>query len=409
MLAPRCNEEAESIPMDSFRPTAQLKLSITSRCNNACDICFRKNQQSRLPAATLGMDTLRDLLSQGAAMGFLGAYWTGGEPLLEYGNLLELIAFASSKGMVSSLATNAGPLGAFGDYKAMNRELFASAGTYPLSCDEMVGALARAGLVRVFLSLDDSHNSLSEVEPTVAHKVPTAVAAEAIAACLRAGFGHPHATQAIGHRLRVSATAGGRRKIPTRAVVEDTMRRAQLQPSGSRWYSRADGRVLVKLRETSAIGAARALAPSCVDRKGRDELFAIRCQNFRQAKDAYDGGRYHRDLHVDHTGTVYLCGAGMFPLGSVYQSSLQQIVSAVATGRGQGAFEQSVAVFHRLFKLSTINDVGNRAVGEALRLVHLEEPSLLRHVACEGSACTALGTDAVVQSAFIRAFDRAHG
>ena len=58
-----------------FRPNAQLKIAIISSCTNNCPICFRNTRcQDRTQSGELCYDEIADIIDQGAAIGFVGAY-----------------------------------------------------------------------------------------------------------------------------------------------------------------------------------------------------------------------------------------------------------------------------------------------------------------------------------------------
>jgi hypothetical protein len=316
--------------------------------------------------------------------------------------------------MVSTVVTNAGPLGATGRYRELNADLLARGGTLELAPDAMACQLRAAGVERLYLSVDLSHNSLEGAEPITPTKVPTSAVASALRALLDHGYGRPHPLEPIGHGVRLSVTANGPWATPSRAVVEDVMRRTGLwavgrDRAGLEWFEGERGSVPVKWLPTSAIGSARDLPDELLDRRSGPGLFSLRCAIFKPRRDAYDGGRYHGDLCVDPDGTVSACGNGMYPIGNVYDSGIGDIIEAVNRGRGPGKYERSVAVLHRLLRLSRESRVGELAIGAALRLVGDEAPELLQHVRTEGGACTALGRDPRVGDAFIAAFDRRYG
>jgi hypothetical protein len=398
-----------------FRPNAQLKIAVTSLCVNDCPICFRDTRRrSNFRRADLPLEVICSALEAGGRRGFAGVYWTGGEPLLRYGELLELMGFARARGLVSTVVTNGGPLGAWGPYRELNAELLERGGTLGLTPEQMVAQMRAAGLGRVYLSVDRSHNSLDGAEPTTPTRVPTSVAARALRALLDHGFGRPHPLEAIGHGVRLSMTASGAWAAPSQAIVDDVMRRAGLSAvdggrGGLAWFEGAGGRVAVKRLQTSAIGPARDLPEELLDQRAGAALFALRCAIFKPRRDAFDGGCYHGDLSVDLDGTVSACGNGMYPIGNLHDATIDDIIRDVNSGRSGGMHERSVAVFHRLLRLSREEDVGDLAIGEALRMVGDVAPELLGSLRTEGGACTALGRDPQVGDAFISAFDRRFG
>lgn len=138
-----------------FSPTSQLKISLTPDCNNNCRICLNETTRSTNGQKDkLSEDTICTLIDQGAELNMVGTYFTGGEPLLEYENLLYLLRYSRQKGMIPTVVTNGGPIGAHQRYEDLNAELFQRAGLYNLDAAYIARSLKKAGLKRIYFSID---------------------------------------------------------------------------------------------------------------------------------------------------------------------------------------------------------------------------------------------------------------
>lgn len=391
--------------MTLYKPTAQLKIALTGRCTNDCAICFndtrRRDNASR---SDLPVAQIRDAITAAAEMGLSGVYWTGGEPLLRYTDMVELTRHAKSVGLPASMVTNAAPLGAYGAYREKNETLLREAGTWDLSPEQMVEELRDAGLTRVFLSVDNSHNTDQDPERAPANRVPTKVVSRALDALLDGGFGHRSEQEFIGHRLRISVTGNGEWRGPSERMLADVLRTTGLTEETPNRFADLRGSVQIKFLETANVGAALVLPSRLLEKRTGKGLFGIRCGNMEKRADAYDGGRHHQDLSINHEGTVSLCGNFMYPIGRVQETSLDTMVGDVNRGSSTGSHATTVAVLHRLFRIS--DDHGASAIGEAFRIIHDEDPELLRGLSTEGGACHALGRDPELGQRFVDAFDR---
>ncbi len=392
-----------------FDPTAQLKISLTPDCNNNCAICLNETTRSENGQRTgLSLKVIRELIDEAATLGMVGTYWTGGEPLLEYENLLSLIEYSCEKGLVPTVVTNGGLIAARGNYREMNRRLLQRTGLYDLAPSEIVSSLKTAGLGRIYFSVDSNHNIKGSSDLEVADSVPTAVVASALEAFLEEGFGEVHHLEAIGHQLRITATSSGCWVEPTQKIIDDVITRVGVNPLDERTYGDERGIILVKHLEISNIGGASELKNNFLEDRVGEELFNICCPHFLPRQRAYDGGKYHRDLFVDHDGTVYTCGNHAYPVGNINHHSLSAIIDGVNSPEPEGMFANSRKVFRTLLLLSENEDVGRRAVGEALRLSFAQRPEVVQNLRTQCGACKALGTDRRLQDAFLSGFRRCY-
>ncbi|KIG14697.1 Radical SAM domain protein [Enhygromyxa salina] len=403
-------------------PTAQLKIAVTGRCTNDCAICFNDTRRAdNSSREDLPSKLLEEVLSDGAAMGMAGVYWSGGEPTLRYRELVELTAHARALGLATSVVTNAAALGARGAYADKNEALLRQAGAWGESTRTLLETWQRAGLTRVFVSIDNSHNTLRGVDAAPANRVPTEVAGRVIRVLLELGFGVEHEKQSIGHRLRVSATASGAWVKGSRRVLDDVLARAGLRHESSArggvegggvewWGTEADaGRVLVKRLQTSKVGAALILPERLLERRRGAALEQIRCGNMRPRAQAHDGGAHHQDLSINHDGEVALCGNFMYPIGNIREERIGKIIARVNSGSDRGPHGSTVAVLHRLLRVAQRHGHGELAIGEAFRMLRASAPALVEGLSTEGGACTALGRNPRVQEAFVRAYDERYG
>lgn len=391
--------------MTLYRPTAQLKVALTGRCTNDCAICFNDTRRrDNAKRRDMPLRLLRDVIHAAADLGLSGVYWTGGEPLLRYRDLVTLTRYAKTLGLPSSIVTNAAPLGAYGAYRDKNEGLLREAGTWDLTPEEMVRELKDAGLTRVFLSVDNSHNTDQDPQRAPANRVPTKVVGRALSALLDGGFGETSKDEFLGHRLRISVTGNGKWRGPSERMLAKVLAESGLRKEGATRFRSDRGSVEIKFLETAQVGAALVLPSQLLEKRRGEALFGIRCGNMKKREQAYDGGTRHQDLSINHEGTVSLCGNFMYPIGRVQEQSLQTMVRNVNAGKSTGPHATSVAVLHRLFQIS--QEHGDAAIGQAFRILHEEDPELLCGLSTEGGACHALGRDVALGERFVRAFDR---
>ena len=95
-----------------------------------------------------------EIVWETSELGMIGAYWTGGEPLVEYNKLIELMNYSMDRGLKSTIVTNGGFIGAFGNYKTLNKNLLKSAGLLNNTGEEIVETLIKSELERIYFSID---------------------------------------------------------------------------------------------------------------------------------------------------------------------------------------------------------------------------------------------------------------
>lgn len=115
-------------------------LSITDKCNIACDFCCHPYQETGITD-----EEARDLVSQAAELDFDEICFTGGEPFIRRSALLEAANICRSKGKAFGVISNG--------YWAGTRQ----------KADRVIGQLAEAGLVRITISWDPSHGAFVPV------------------------------------------------------------------------------------------------------------------------------------------------------------------------------------------------------------------------------------------------------
>ncbi len=401
--------------MQLFRPTAQLKISLTSDCNNDCPMCLNDTRRTgNGQRARLSHEVVQQLIEQAAHLGMVGTYWTGGEPLVEYEELLRCVQHSTRLGLTSTLVTNAGLMGAAGAYRQLNRRLLERGGLYNVSAAQAARQLRRAGLTRVYVSADSNHTTRRDEDCRSRSPVPLQAVMRSLTALLSEDFGARHRLQAIGHCLRVTATASGQWTGPTESILTELRRKLggrriadEKFPGRELWETRK-GSILVKRLGVSNVGAARDLGAKMLEDRSGEALFALRCPHFLPTSRAYDGGLHHRDLFVNHDGTVYSCGNGAHPLGDIWSESLPSIVRGANRPEGSGPYSINRTVFRTLLILAERTRVGPRAVGEALRLAASEDPGTVQKLRTQCGSCHALGHDPKLQEAFLRRFRRWH-
>ncbi|WP_432405494.1 radical SAM/SPASM domain-containing protein [Wukongibacter sp. M2B1] len=390
-----------------FQPTAHLKISITPDCNNNCPICLNKTTRSRNGQQnSISNAKIKELIDQASDLGMIGAYWTGGEPLVEYNKLIELIRYASTKDMGSTIVTNGGLIGAFGNYKTANKELLKKSGILDLTTWEIVESLVNSGLERIYFSIDCNHTTLQSANSNVYDIVPTEVVARAVNTFLNMDFAKKHNLEAFGYKLRFTATYSGIWKVPTERIIEDILDILNL--SYTKYISddvqllgNGKGAALLRRLEVSKLGDAKNLNNTFLESRKGSELFNISCPQFRLREKAYDGGKYHGDLYIDFNGVVYTCGNHTFPIGNIYEESLEAIVDGVNNPDKLSSYSKTRKVFNILLRLSRETGIGDRSIGEAIKIIHSINPSYIDFMNTKCGSCQCLGTNEKIQDILI--------
>ena len=128
--------DLETVMPFSARPSApyRMDLAITYRCNNDCAHCYNARERS---FPELHTENWKHILDRLWALGVPHIVFTGGEATLR-NDLLELIAYAESKGQITGLNTNARRLA---DEKYVQKLLDAGLDHVQItveSCDEQI-------------------------------------------------------------------------------------------------------------------------------------------------------------------------------------------------------------------------------------------------------------------------------
>lgn len=394
-----------------FQPTAHLKISITPDCNNNCSICLNKTTRSRNGQQnSISTTKIKDLIDQASDLGMIGAYWTGGEPLIEYNKLIELIRYASTKNIGSTIVTNGGLIGAFGNYRTANKKLLKKSGILELTTWEIVECLVNSGLERIYFSLDCNHTTLQSANSNAYDIVPTEVVARAVNTFLNMGFAKKHNLEAFGYKLRFTATYSGIWKVPTEKIIENILNILDLSytkyiSNDVQLLGNNKGEILLKRLEVSKLGDANNLNDTFLESRKGLELFNISCPQFKSRENSYDGGKYHGDLYVDFNGLVYTCGNHAFPIGNIYEESLEAIVDGVNNPNKLSPYSKTRKVFNILLQLSRETGIGDRSIGEAIKIIHSINPSYIDSMNTKCGSCQCLGTNEKIQDILIAYID----
>ncbi len=396
-----------------FKPTAQLKISLTSACNNDCPICLNKTTRIKNGAINgqLSVDKIKQLIDEASDMGMVGVYWTGGEPLLEYKNLLRLSEYSSGKGLLPTVITNGGLIGAYGNYKKLNQGLLNRAGLGDLHTAQIVKSLKDAGIVRVYFSVDSSHTTLESVYSDVYNVVPAEVVSRAISGFLDEGYGKKHTLDAISYQLRVTATSSGLLNETTNQIIDEVMGKVGVQlkegvANKASIYENEKGQVFLRRLDVASLGNAEKFADNILENKQGEKLFKMECPHFSRRENAYDDGKHHGDLFVNHDGIVYTCGNHAFPVGNVYEESLMAIIDGINKPGLDGKFSLTRKVYHSLLALSRHQEIEKMAIGEAFRMIYQENPELVNDIQTQCGACSCLGHREDLQQAFLKQVKR---
>ena len=398
--------------LELFRPTAQLKVAVTPDCNNDCPICLNKTtRKGNGKENMLSTAKIKDLIDQASDLGMVGVYWTGGEPMIEYNRVLELSEYSAKRGLLPTIVTNGGLIGASGNYKELNRVLLERAGLFKLNTLQIVGSLKAAGLTRVYFSVDSSHTTLKSVNSSVYNLVPSEAVSQAVNGFLDEGYGKRHSLEAIGYQLRITATASGLLSEPTNEIIKDVMKRVGTKSikdlsSNTFVFENEKGVILLRRLNVASLGDARSLNDDALENRSGEKLYQIECPHFIARENAYDDGKHHGDLFVDHNGVVYTCGNHAHPVGSVLEEPLSAIIRGVNRPSSKGNYALNRRVYHSLLVLSRQKEIGNRAIGEAFRLICLEHSELVGSIKTQCGACSCLGHDRRLQQAFLKVFDK---
>lgn len=99
------NSDSMPVPGGAYGParTAILQIHPSLRCNLSCGHCYSSSGPSA--RTELDAETLRDVISDAAAMGYQVVSVSGGEPLM-YAGLDEVLSHAKSRGMRTTVTTN---------------------------------------------------------------------------------------------------------------------------------------------------------------------------------------------------------------------------------------------------------------------------------------------------------------
>src|SRR5215831_2455815 len=101
----RTNHSPVESVVDSFgRPLANLRLSVTDRCNLRCSYCMPEEEYVWLPhGSVLTFEEIGALVDRFAALGVRKVRLTGGEPLLRR-DLTALVRILAGKPQLEDLA-----------------------------------------------------------------------------------------------------------------------------------------------------------------------------------------------------------------------------------------------------------------------------------------------------------------
>ncbi len=340
----------------------------------------------------------------------IGVYWTGGEPLMEYKNLLQLSEYSSRKGLLPTVITNGGLIGAYGNYKKQNQLLLNRAGLFDLNTTQIVKSLKDAGIIRVYFSVDSSHTTLESVYSHVYNVVPTEAVSRAISGFLDEGYGKKHTLDTISYQLRVTATSSGLLNEPTDQIIEDVMSKARLKLKeelvNASLYENEKGQVFLRRLNVASLGDAEKFDENILENNKGEKLFNIECPHFLPRENAYDDGKYHGDLFIDHDGTVYTCGNHAYPVGDIHKESLASIIDGINNPSLDGNFGLTRKVYYSLLVLSRHTENKNKAIGEAFRMIYKENPELVNNIQTQCGACSCLGHREDLQRAFLKVFNR---
>ncbi len=102
--------EREQIP-------SEISLVLTEQCNHSCNYCFKSSENAQNDE--LGVSDWLRVIDEAAELGVQEISFTGGEPTL-FPGFLELVTYASKKGMYPRILTNGTTL--YGDKAARLRE-----------------------------------------------------------------------------------------------------------------------------------------------------------------------------------------------------------------------------------------------------------------------------------------------
>ena len=80
------------------RVPGQLVIQLTDRCNAACPQCGMR-ATVRFDRSSLSMDEVRRMIDAAAEKGVQALSFTGGEPMLRFADLAELIRYAGAAGI----------------------------------------------------------------------------------------------------------------------------------------------------------------------------------------------------------------------------------------------------------------------------------------------------------------------
>ncbi|MEQ9642800.1 MAG: pyrroloquinoline quinone biosynthesis protein PqqE [Alphaproteobacteria bacterium] len=251
-----------------------LLAELTHRCPLQCPYCSNPVELARV-ADELGTDDWRRVLDQAAALGVLQVHFSGGEPTARP-DLVELVAHAEAAGLYSNLITSG-----------------------VLLTDELVAALAEAGLAHVQLSVQGADATTADrvAGHRDGHAKKLAAAARVTAAEL------PLTLNAVVHRQNLDQLGG----LIELAVELGASRLEVAHVQYYGWGLRNRAALMPTLAQ---IDAATATVEAARDRlKGRLVIDYVIPDYYARRPKACMNGWGRQFLNVSPTGQVLPCHA----------------------------------------------------------------------------------------------------
>ncbi len=371
-------------PEYGYFPNATLKIFFTQDCNLACPGCFN-NSKSRVfkktkhPLSELKPEEVKRIMRESRKeFNTYRVEFSGGEPTLQFDNLLSYIRYGKELGFKTQITTNGSIIGAYGKYKEQ-LEPHLSENLKKSSPENIVAQLASAGTDNIIVSVDTMHTMHDKDFKTGKNpspKVPASVVANTLRLFLKNGYSVPRGNDhniLDKYGIRISMTASGSEWKPSFALVQDVMLKAgaTLQPErrGRLWvFKTSEGNeITVHRNETADIGSGETLKPESLTALGKT-IFERNCYTFHPRSKSGIGGGINQEIAVNYDGEVYTCALQSLNIGNIRENSLPKIVNGVNKGNPPEKYKAGIMMFRELTKIVE-ETKGTQGWGEAYRRI----------------------------------------
>jgi MoaA/NifB/PqqE/SkfB family radical SAM enzyme len=368
-----------------YFPNATLKVFLTQACNLTCPGCFNNSNlrfltKPELPWYQLKPEEVKRVMREAKeTFNTYRAEFSGGEPTLQFDNLLDYLQYGKELGYRTQVTTNGSIIGAYDAYKEQLRPFLPEI-LKQISPEEAVQRMVSAGLDNVLISIDTMHTMLDQDFNPLAKlsaKAPTSIVANTIRQLLKYGYGKPHGDgyNALDrYGVRVGMTASGDQWQPSFDLVSDVMAQvgAVLQPErrGKLWVfvTPTGDEITLHRNETADIGFGENLESQQLHTLG-ETIFTRNCYGFAPRSHSAVSNGINQEIAVNYDGIVSTCAFGSYQIGDIRDHSLKDIVGYVNTEEPPKRFRPGVMMFREVMKIVKESE-GTKGWGEAYRRIY---------------------------------------